>query len=183
MKVKIGKYRSRLICNLPWDNKVANWVDDKIQSVYNVFNWLYFDRRKRTVKVHIDKWDAWNADETLSYIIAPVLKELKSQKQGAPFVDAEDVPEHLIPPEGVDINDVDEHWFDRWDYVLGEMIWAFEQVHTDWEEQYYGEWVVTPGEFLGGHFEKRDYEGMQAHSARMENGFRLFGKYYQGLWS
>ena len=29
---------------------------------------------------------------------------------------------------------------------------------------------------------KCDYEGMQVVEARIQNGFRLFGKYYQGLW-
>ena len=29
---------------------------------------------------------------------------------------------------------------------------------------------------------KVDHEGLDAHNKRMENGFRLFGKYYQNLW-
>jgi hypothetical protein len=27
-----------------------------------------------------------------------------------------------------------------------------------------------------------DYDGIQKVHDRMQNGFRLFGKYYQGLW-
>jgi hypothetical protein len=27
-----------------------------------------------------------------------------------------------------------------------------------------------------------DWEGMKAEQARITNGFRLFGKYYEGLW-
>ena len=27
-----------------------------------------------------------------------------------------------------------------------------------------------------------DYEGMKVYNDRIQNGFRLFGKYYQGLW-
>ena len=27
-----------------------------------------------------------------------------------------------------------------------------------------------------------DYEGMKVVETRIQNGFRLFGKYYQGLW-
>jgi hypothetical protein len=29
---------------------------------------------------------------------------------------------------------------------------------------------------------KCDYEGMRVVEARIQNGFRLFGKYYQNLW-
>jgi transcriptional antiterminator NusG len=29
---------------------------------------------------------------------------------------------------------------------------------------------------------KCDYEGMKIVEARIQNGFRLFGKYYQALW-
>jgi hypothetical protein len=29
---------------------------------------------------------------------------------------------------------------------------------------------------------KCDYEGMKVVEARIQNGFRLFGKYYQNLW-
>jgi hypothetical protein len=29
---------------------------------------------------------------------------------------------------------------------------------------------------------KCDYEGMKVVETRIQNGFRLFGKYYQGLW-
>ena len=27
-----------------------------------------------------------------------------------------------------------------------------------------------------------DFVGMKRHQDRMSNGFRLFGKYYEGLW-
>ena len=29
---------------------------------------------------------------------------------------------------------------------------------------------------------KVDRAGLDAHEKRKQNGFRLFGKYYQGLW-
>jgi hypothetical protein len=32
------------------------------------------------------------------------------------------------------------------------------------------------------HTAKFDVEGYQAHSKRIDNGLRLFGKYYRGLW-
>ena len=57
----------------------------------------------------------------------------------------------------------------EWDEILDEMIWAFAQkCRDDWMEDYdYNKW---------------DSEGSKAHQARMTNGFRLFGKYYESLW-
>lgn len=95
--------------------------------------------------------------------------------------------------------DTDDNHFARWDYVMNEMIWAFEQKTIDWEQQYYsGEhdilWV--PSETLDKNGKasfmemkkgpkdtfKIDKDGLTKHQKRMTNGFRLFGKYYEGLW-
>jgi hypothetical protein len=63
------------------------------------------------------------------------------------------------------------------------MIWAFEQKCDDnWEDKYFGEWVENDIEPFRGSFKNVDWEGRQAHQARMSNGFKLFGKYYEGLW-
>jgi hypothetical protein len=32
------------------------------------------------------------------------------------------------------------------------------------------------------HTQVVDWDGMKAQQARITNGFRLFGKYYEGLW-
>lgn len=109
-------------------------------------------------------------DHTLSYIIVPMLKQLKETKHGAPFVDDEDVPEYLRSTAAKPKEnewDVDEFHFDRWDWVMDEMIWSFEHMYNDWETEYYN---------------KEDYNGMRVVEDRMSNGFRLFGKYYRGLW-
>ena len=76
-------------------------------------------------RVQYVKLDWWDSDKTLSPVILELLYRIKRTKQGAPFVDDEDVPEHLKATPKKDEWDVDEHWFDRWDYVLDEMIYAF----------------------------------------------------------
>ena len=79
--------------------------------------------------------------ETLARIILPMLQQLNASKHGSPFVDDVDVPEHIrstqAPPKA-DEYDVDGFHFDRWDWVMREMIWAFEQLQPDcdWEAQY-----------------------------------------------
>ena len=140
------------------------------------------------VEVHIDPWDTWSMDHTLAPIILPMLIQLKKEKHGAPNVDWEDVPRELRP-SGEEIHrynkngETDLHFFDRWDWVMDEMIWAFEQKCRDnWESDYYGDYIQGKDGPLSGHYEWKDDEGRHLHQERMTNGFRLFGKYYECLW-
>jgi hypothetical protein len=113
-------------------------------------------------------------DHTLAPIILPMLVQLRATKHGAPMVDMKDVPKELrATKKQLDAygknGDVDPKHFDRWDWIMDEMIWAFEQkCRDDWMEDYY--------------YNKWDQEGVKAHQDRMSNGFRLFGKYYENLW-
>lgn len=141
----------------------------------------------REEHVVIHNYDTWSMDHTLALIITPMLKQLKETKHGAPAVEAKDVPEELWVPrdqiEGTYHGETDDNYFKRWDYVLDEMIWAFEQKANDdtWQDEYYGPYIKNPDGGLGS-FEWVDYDGLKAHGERMKNGFRLFGKYYEGLW-
>lgn len=107
---------------------------------------------ENTVRIH--DTDVWNLDHTLAHVIYPALLLLKDSKNGSPHVANEDVPEALGAPVGFCPDEGDEHWHERWAYVLDEMIWAFK--------------AIVEGE---------------GYSFRMENGCRLFGKYYQALWT
>ena len=141
-------------------------------------------------EIEIHNYDTWSMDHTLAPIILPMLKQLKETKHGAPDVDLEDVPEGLRPTNTEEWQklyneggETDEKFFERWDWVLNEMIWAFEQKTIDWESQYYGDWVEDENrEPFGGYHINSDHEGRKAHQSRMSNGFRLFGKYYENLW-
>lgn len=150
--------------------------------------------KERTVKIQIDPWDTWNMDTTLALIVVPMLKQLKETQQGAPHVDMEDVPEELRTEARIDPYDVDENHFKRWQYVLDEMIFAFESKNTDWQEQF---WKHPPRLDLSEHPEDEgkefrplrwldtgecDWDASRNYQLRISNGFRLFGKYYEGLW-
>ena len=153
MKVKIGPY--------PNHRFYHNWL----------YKWFgYSPKQKTRIKIH--NYDTWSMDHTLANIVLPMLRQLKETKHGSPFVDDEDVPVALrstnAPPKENDY-DTDGNHHKRWDWVLDEMIWAFEQkCRDDWMEDY--------------HYNKWDQEGAKAHQDRMSNGFRLFGKYYENLW-
>jgi len=203
MFVKIGSYRNRWISrvhdrhmeqkygsdwdeNQDWEDSAWEWVEGKLQSFYNVTINRFIDGKERKIKVRIDRYDTWSMDHTLAPIILPMLKQLKDTKHGSPWVDDEDVPEELrstsAPPKENDW-DIDDNHHARWDWVISEMIWAFEQKARDggWEEDYY-EYEEDENEFLGLKLVWKDEEGLKAHQSRMSNGFRLFGKYYEALW-
>jgi len=155
MKVKIGKYPN----HWPW----SNWLYDKFG---------YSPEQK--VKVHIDKWDTWSMDHTLAPIILPMLKQLKETKHGAPNVDMTDVPENLRinDPESKaywDSGETDEKFFERWDWVLDEMIYAFDCKAN--KDDVFMRFDI-----------KTEKDAMDKEQSRISNGFRLFGKYYEALW-
>lgn len=175
--------------------EVRPWSRSNKTALYKFLEWVD-SKRTRQIKIRIDPWDSWSADHTLALIILPILKQLHNTKHGAPLVDDSDVPDHLkstnAPPKTNDW-DTDSNHFLRWDWVLQEIIWAFEQKLDDsWESQFETGtndllWKQLPdnmGQLVHGpnHTKEYDWPGRQAHEARMQNGFRLFGRYYQNLW-
>lgn len=159
--------------NDSWLTKLCQWIHSK---------------KKRKVKVRIDKYDTWNMEETLAYIILPMLKQLKETKHGSPHVDDEDVPEELrstsAPPKENEY-DIDANHHKRWDWVLDEMIWTFEEIaNGEDHSMFYDHSGVDSTKDIDTQIRqiKVDEEGLKAYYARIENGLRLFGKYYLNLW-
>lgn len=180
---------------------------DKVKMKINEF------REDRRINVKIEQHDSWSLDNTLAHIILPALKQLKEDKQGSPNVDDEDVPEELkstsSPPVDKEMGEIDDNFFKRWDYVLDEIIWSFENiVDDDWSSQFHtrsddfkmesiplvkdenGEFKEVEDDDDATMFEMKfsgessfDAEGHKAYSDRIDNGLRLFGKYYRSLWS
>ena len=220
MKVYINNYRGHWLSPYTIMEKVLFWkkwtdpdfdlYDDKNEHYTDWLNGPMEVARKCLDVIHpkvnyvkIDKWDTWSMDSTLSIIILPMLKQLNATKHGAPTTDDADVPEGLrstdAPPKENEW-DVDKNWFKRWDWIMDEMIWAFEQKQPDcdWEHQYYSgvhdtsfraiEWDAAGKALLHEQVKgpndtfKVDREGMDKHQERINNGMKLFGKYYQGLW-
>jgi len=171
------------------------WVDkwaDRIAPISNVIR-VVLDYIQPPIKyVKIDRWDTWSMDHTLALIILPMLKQLDITKHGAPFTEDDDVPEYLrsymAQPKEHEW-DTDSLHFMRWDWILAEMIWAFEQeLKDDDEAQFFDDSECGDEKFPwdkdGQYISKIkvDRESLEAHQKRKANGFKLFGKYYQNLW-
>ena len=145
---------------------------------------------KRDEDIVIHNYDTWNMDHTLALLIVPMLKQLKETKHGAPCVETSDVPLFLKPTQLEVVRykedgETDKNFFKRWDYVMDEMIWAFEQIVDDDDEKpFYDHSEIKPEDSMEESVKKLkvDREGLDAHNKRIENGLRLFGKYYRSLW-
>ena len=172
---------------------ISSWDRERHDTLLSRFlTWIH-SKRKRTIKVHIDRWDTWSMDHTLGYIVLPMLKQLKETKHGAPLVDNNDVPKELRSDSIEGDIGVTHHL--KWDWVIDEMIFAFETKggsSEDWEDQFRtGKYDIQWKKLEGGHSEmiigpndtsKYDMKGAKAYQKRVTNGFRLFGKYFENLW-
>lgn len=182
-------------------DRIVDKILDYLDRITNPIN-KWWEKLTQVKYVKVDYQDIWNANETLALLIVPILKKLKEHKHGSPYVDQEDVPEHLHRKQepGPDNNWADDTVHDRWAWVLDEMIWTFEQELYNWEAQYCHnsdqlEMKSVPVEgksYYQVQFNHqkdpskpkywRDREGIQKHQERIKNGRRLFAKYYDGLW-
>ena len=211
MKVYINNYRHHWVSPYKICEKVCFWreidydepwvksVNKVLEPVMSRFmNFLDIIHPKIDY-VKIDRWDTWSMDHTLAYIVLPMLKQLQEDKHGSPYVEDEDVPEELrsekkpkrrkksvavLHTHAVNWEDDDALIHKKWDYVLGEMIWAFEQKIKDDDENEFFDHTGSKGMPWDKDYvrPKVDWDGLKAHQARKTNGYRLFGKYYEGLW-
>ncbi len=219
MKVYISNYRDHWISpykilekiffwrEIDYDEPIIEKWSSRLEPISKAIQKVLDTIRPRVVDVKIDYWDTWSMDSTLAPIILPMLKQLRDTKHGSPMVDIEDVPEYMRTtttedydsqkvfdfysedvPEGYDIHK-------RWDWVLNEMIFAFEHLVDDkWEGAYSSgeiDMVFVPHpenpdlstmEHGPNHTYKYDYEGVMNVYERIDNGLRLFGKYFRNLW-
>jgi hypothetical protein len=207
MKVILSNYRNHWLSPYIILKKICFWEKDE-DNIYNLKDdpnnpyekWVNFLNpicvavqkvldviHPRVNYVKIDQWDTWSMDHTLAHIIHPMLIQLQKDKHGAPFTEDKDVPKELRSTSAKPKEnewDTDEFHFQRWDYILNEMIWAFEQkLKDDDESQFYDHSACEglPFEQSLGKL-KVDRKGLKAHQERKAKGFRLFGKYYSHLW-
>jgi hypothetical protein len=178
-----------------WVDKVGGWLADR-EWLLEFMRLIDKKFRQRKIDIRIDKYDTWGMDHTLAMIIVPMLKQLRDTTHGYPaqfcYEDQNFGPQQIFKGEGFEFPD---DGFEQWKETLNKMIWSFEQVlDDDWEDQYrtgeldwsFEECEDKPGysRMVDGpnHTLVTDWDGIQKHRERMQEGFDLFAKYYEGLW-
>ena len=177
-----------------WVHQFGRWLaenKDGTESKLSKFcNWVQ-SKKKRVEFVHIDNYDVWGMDHTLALIIHPMLVKLKTQKHGYGWIDNKDVPKELRSNatgarEGLKNKyDWDNYAEARYSWMLDELIWTFEQLcNDDNESQFYDHSESNKEKDFNRSIQKLkiDRTGLEAHQKRIENGLRLFGKYFRTLW-
>jgi hypothetical protein len=155
-----------------WDyracEKLGDWLADS--WVDSFCSWIQKKRGDQKINIRIDNYDTWSMDHTLALIVHPMLVQLRDTNHGFFLTDPEDVP-HIGKGEETDHGYNDTLTQDRYNWVMDELVWTFERLkdNNDYELFYTEE--------NGWDFPARD-----AHYARINNGLRLFGKYYRALW-
>lgn len=151
-------------------------------------------------EIEIHKYDTWSMDNTLSHIILPMLKQLKESQHGAPsgmpsfkYTSNQAQKSFDFYKEGDDLSS--ETGFKEWEEIMDKMIWSFQMEVDDVQpmELYcikrdprsFEEQLGEPDE--EGNREWRstsdyDWGAVRAWEKRKQEGFDLFGKYYQNLW-
>lgn len=209
MKVNIGPYKNPLSTHKleclyleymygdTWYNigeKDHKWHDRMVlgflQSIDKYI--LKRFRRPRKEQVMYHKHDTWSLDHTLAIVILPGLKQLRDTNHGFSTVDNEDVPEHLRSEEKDEWGCL-KNGEARWLWVMDEMIWAFTQIAEDYPADfsngglidYKWEKLPTGGSQLNkgpNHTYSVDHEAQKSYHKRIDNGTKLFGKYFRSLW-
>lgn len=158
------------------EHDFGGWLNN--HYIGDFCRWIH-SFQKRKVEIQIDDHDTWNAFTTISMIVHPLLVKYRDDLHGAGFVDEEDVPEHLrvsAAPELTDVEKnnghVDDNFHKRWEWVLDEMIFAHAYHANDEAEMMFYDEITN----------KWDNEAEEKTRERVNNGMRLFAKYYRGLW-
>lgn len=113
---------------------------------------------KEVIQIH--DYDTWSMDHTLSRIIHPMLVKFKADAMSFPTtLDQNDVPDFLQLKEGLSEEAEFDIYEKQWEWVLNEMIYAFDLASNCCDS----------------------YPPLEENE-RMQNGLELFGKYFRHLW-
>jgi hypothetical protein len=178
MKVTIGKYPS----NRPFYDLLRNvGVGTKMNhKIHDILRKLRLIERPQIIKVQIEAHDTWSMDFTLAYIIHPMLVQLKETMQGYPSA----MDSGALDSQCIELDDSDDFntKVAKWKEIMDKMIWSFEQKLLDNEPTFWSEPVKFDDNFKIVSKGVYDRETAKEYADRLQEGFDLFGKYFQSLW-
>jgi hypothetical protein len=177
------KYDESITDHPEW---VERWAD-RLVPISEGIQWVLNKIHPPIQYIKIDYWDTWSMDQTLSPIILIMLKQLKAHKHGYGLVDDEDVPDEIKSTQAPSHEswEWDDNAEKRYEYILNEMIWTFEQLcDLDNDSKFFNHSGVDKSSPFNVQLSQMTYdkEGYTIHHNRIQNGCRLFGKYFQTLW-
>jgi len=146
-------------------------------------------KKPRIEKVAVHPWDTYSADNTLALVIHPVLVAFKEdvKEKGA-------VPSDFLDP--VDVSAMTEEEAQalhekmyneallKWEGIIDQMIWSFGEVKGDYAgEESFFKIKDTDADVMD--LESRydiDNNGLNDYYEKIDEGLKLFARYYRSLW-
>jgi len=134
-------------------------------------------RTNASNNIIIDRWDAWNLDDTLAKIIHPALIKFRESIHGHPqlWEDGMVTPHYYTQPDQLHFDFIDEaveekYLEEKWNKILDKMIRAFSLVISkwDWDEE----------DLSWDELRKQE----SAYYKEIAEGLELFAKHYNSLW-
>ena len=121
-------------------------------------------RKNRAFNIHIDDFDAWSLDNTLSHMIHPALIRLKEIKHGYPELWEDGMVTHHNYDRQLHFDFIDEeveskYLINKWNDILDKMIYAFGRIKEDNSLD----------------ISKDEWE-------KIQEGLDLFAEHYTSLW-
>ena len=121
-------------------------------------------RKNRAFNIHIDDFDTWSLDNTLSHIIHPALIRLKEIKHGYPELWEDGMVTHHNYDRQLHFDFIDEevetkYLINKWNDILDKMIYAFGRIKEDNSLD----------------ISKDEWE-------KIQEGLDLFAEHYTSLW-
>ena len=121
-------------------------------------------RKNRAFNIHIDDFDTWSLDNTLSHIIHPALIRLKEIKHGYPELWEDGMVTHHNYDRQLHFDFIDEevetkYLINIWNDILDKMIYAFGRIKEDNSLD----------------ISKDEWE-------KIQEGLDLFAEHYTSLW-
>lgn len=125
---------------------------------------IYRRHNLQVKEIVVEDEDIMSFESTLAPLVYAMLLKLQENDVSFGAVNNSDVP--------VDLRNMNEYDYDRWQWLLNELIWTFEQVTL--EAPVYRE----PGTLFEG-----SVDLTEEYEKRIQNGYQLFGKYLATLWT
>jgi len=131
------------------------------QTLVNIFFNSWWTKLSRFKIIRVHKHDTYTAVHPIAEVAYHVVKKYNdiSLEFGFKYSDRDDAPKS---------HDYDDEHV-RWKWIMREIEFCLNHLRNDnWEDQF--------------HVDDYDAEGCREFNRRLNNGMRLFGKYFQGMW-
>ena len=166
------KYRKKLNSILKFGLTYNQNSKNKKLSILSKVLDKYNSYQKRKVYIKIDDYDVHDLDYTLSLIIEPALKKLLDDEWLSFKVDNEDLPKEL---------QISEDEYKLISFTYSENDPRMPEIYNRLEQQ--PKYIINKMIYAFNILNSTDSHEDEDYKKEIDEGLRLFGKYFRNLWT